>query len=171
MNINRCDEVPCPAHATARPALTVRRPLRPLWRPVLAEIYLCNVCSCQERLRRHGRGQPALGRLERRPRWLGQQCHCDAGYSGALGWDASSARWVGRCAADPCRPAEIAWSTRQVLSRCACTCLGTATQYSCVTRQSARAAGACRAVTDQRCRYRCEPGCGVRCVLFGGRFG
>eukprot|EP01047_Picozoa_sp_COSAG01_P033063 COSAG01_NODE_2417_length_7736_cov_7.862511_7_plen_160_part_00 len=93
----RCDEVPCPAHATARPALTVRRrPWRPLWRPsVLAEIYLCHVCSSgQERLRRSGRAQPALGRLERRPRWLGQQCHCDAGYSGALGWDASSARWV-----------------------------------------------------------------------------
>jgi hypothetical protein len=31
--------------------------LRPLWRPVLAEIYLCNVCSCQEILRRNGRGQ------------------------------------------------------------------------------------------------------------------
>jgi hypothetical protein len=25
---------------------------------VLAEIYLCGVCSCQERLSRHGRGQP-----------------------------------------------------------------------------------------------------------------
>eukprot|EP01049_Picozoa_sp_SAG25_P007139 SAG25_NODE_567_length_6885_cov_9.281757_5_plen_56_part_00 len=24
---------------------------------VLTEIYLCNVCSCQEILRRHGRGQ------------------------------------------------------------------------------------------------------------------
>jgi hypothetical protein len=34
----------------------VRRPLRALWRPVLTEIYLCNVRSCQEILRRNGRG-------------------------------------------------------------------------------------------------------------------
>eukprot|EP01049_Picozoa_sp_SAG25_P000092 SAG25_NODE_3_length_30426_cov_8.268210_21_plen_107_part_00 len=27
-----------------------------LWAAVLAEIYLCNVCSCQEILRRNGRG-------------------------------------------------------------------------------------------------------------------
>jgi hypothetical protein len=33
----------------------VRRPLRPVWR--LTEIYLCNVCSCQEILRSNGRGQ------------------------------------------------------------------------------------------------------------------
>ena len=30
----------------------VRRPLRPFWRAVLTEIYLCDVCSCQEILRR-----------------------------------------------------------------------------------------------------------------------
>jgi hypothetical protein len=34
----------------------VRRPLRP-FRRVLTEIYLCNVCSCPEILRRNGRGQ------------------------------------------------------------------------------------------------------------------
>jgi curved DNA-binding protein CbpA len=34
----------------------VRRPLRPFRRSVLTEIYLCNVCSCQEILRRNGRG-------------------------------------------------------------------------------------------------------------------
>jgi hypothetical protein len=27
---------------------TVRRPLRPFWRPFLTEIYLCNVCLCQK---------------------------------------------------------------------------------------------------------------------------
>jgi hypothetical protein len=32
--------------------------LRPsFWRPILTEIYLCDVCSCQELLRRNGRGQ------------------------------------------------------------------------------------------------------------------
>eukprot|EP01047_Picozoa_sp_COSAG01_P119586 COSAG01_NODE_48300_length_382_cov_1.823322_1_plen_91_part_10 len=36
----------------------VRRPSRPFRRPVLADIYLCDVCSCQEILRRrHGRAQ------------------------------------------------------------------------------------------------------------------
>eukprot|EP01047_Picozoa_sp_COSAG01_P015066 COSAG01_NODE_747_length_13858_cov_8.394869_12_plen_264_part_00 len=35
---------------------SVRRPLRALRRPVLTEIYLCNVCSCQGILRRNGRG-------------------------------------------------------------------------------------------------------------------
>jgi hypothetical protein len=35
----------------------VRRPLRPFWPAVLTGIYLGNVCSCQEMLRRHGRGQ------------------------------------------------------------------------------------------------------------------
>jgi hypothetical protein len=39
--------------------LEVRRPLRPFRRPVLADIYLCNACSCQEILRRNGRGQRA----------------------------------------------------------------------------------------------------------------
>jgi hypothetical protein len=34
----------------------VRRPLRAFRRPILTEIYLCNVCSCQEILRRNGRG-------------------------------------------------------------------------------------------------------------------
>jgi hypothetical protein len=38
------------------PAL-VRRPLRPFLAAVLTEISLCNVCSCQEILRRNGRGQ------------------------------------------------------------------------------------------------------------------
>jgi hypothetical protein len=28
---------------------------------VLTEIYLCNVCSCQEILRRNGRGQSGAG--------------------------------------------------------------------------------------------------------------
>eukprot|EP01047_Picozoa_sp_COSAG01_P035107 COSAG01_NODE_2669_length_7278_cov_3.791057_5_plen_275_part_00 len=35
----------------------VQRPLRPFWRPVLTEMYLCDVCSCHEILRRNGRGQ------------------------------------------------------------------------------------------------------------------
>jgi hypothetical protein len=35
----------------------VRRPWRPSWRPFLTEIYLCNVCSHQEILRRNGGGQ------------------------------------------------------------------------------------------------------------------
>jgi hypothetical protein len=35
----------------------VRRPLRPFWRAVSTELYLCNVCFCQEILRRNGRGQ------------------------------------------------------------------------------------------------------------------
>jgi hypothetical protein len=34
----------------------VRRPLCAFGRPVLTEIYRCNVCSCQEILRRNGRG-------------------------------------------------------------------------------------------------------------------
>jgi hypothetical protein len=34
----------------------VRRPLRAFRRPVLTEIYRCNVCSCHETLRRNGRG-------------------------------------------------------------------------------------------------------------------
>jgi hypothetical protein len=46
----------CEAAADHQRAGKVRRPLRPLRRPFLAEIYLCNVCSCQERLRRNGRG-------------------------------------------------------------------------------------------------------------------
>jgi hypothetical protein len=33
----------------------VRHPLRPFQAAVLTEIYRCNVCSCQEILRRHGR--------------------------------------------------------------------------------------------------------------------
>jgi hypothetical protein len=38
-------------------AAMVRRPLRPFWPAVLAEIYLRNVCSCQEILRPpNGRG-------------------------------------------------------------------------------------------------------------------
>eukprot|EP01047_Picozoa_sp_COSAG01_P098534 COSAG01_NODE_28701_length_655_cov_0.555755_1_plen_121_part_10 len=40
------------------PPRCARRPLRPFWRPGLTEIELCNVCSCQERLRRNGCGQP-----------------------------------------------------------------------------------------------------------------
>jgi hypothetical protein len=40
----------------------VRRPLRPFLAAILTEIYLCGICSCQERLRRNGRGQS--------PRWL-----------------------------------------------------------------------------------------------------
>jgi hypothetical protein len=32
----------------------------PFWRPFLTEIDLCNVCACQEILRRNGRGQGAL---------------------------------------------------------------------------------------------------------------
>eukprot|EP01047_Picozoa_sp_COSAG01_P033534 COSAG01_NODE_2472_length_7625_cov_9.664895_4_plen_89_part_00 len=31
------------------------------WAAGLTEIYLCNVCSCQEISRRNGRGQGALG--------------------------------------------------------------------------------------------------------------
>jgi endonuclease/exonuclease/phosphatase family metal-dependent hydrolase len=50
-----------------------RRPWRRLWRAVLTEIYLCNVCSCQEVLRRHGRGQARrLERQEREARELQQ---------------------------------------------------------------------------------------------------
>eukprot|EP01047_Picozoa_sp_COSAG01_P044214 COSAG01_NODE_3982_length_5467_cov_3.487891_3_plen_101_part_00 len=37
----------------------VRRPLRPFLAGVLTEMYLCNVYSCQEILRRNGRGQSA----------------------------------------------------------------------------------------------------------------
>jgi hypothetical protein len=37
-------------------ARLVGRPLRPFRRPVLTGIYLCSVCSCQEILRRNGRG-------------------------------------------------------------------------------------------------------------------
>eukprot|EP01047_Picozoa_sp_COSAG01_P001118 COSAG01_NODE_24_length_37608_cov_19.303154_5_plen_207_part_00 len=37
--------------------VVVRRPLRPFWRAGLTEIYLRNVCSCPEILRRNGRGQ------------------------------------------------------------------------------------------------------------------
>jgi hypothetical protein len=33
---------------------------------VLTEIYLCNVCSCQEILRRNGRGQAAAEKASRR---------------------------------------------------------------------------------------------------------
>jgi hypothetical protein len=40
----------------ARAAGGVRRPLRPFEAAVVAEIYLCNVCSRQEILRRNGRG-------------------------------------------------------------------------------------------------------------------
>jgi hypothetical protein len=40
-----------------RRADAVRRPLRPFWRAVLTEIYLCDVYSCQEILRRNGRVQ------------------------------------------------------------------------------------------------------------------
>eukprot|EP01049_Picozoa_sp_SAG25_P004629 SAG25_NODE_295_length_10249_cov_5.144926_13_plen_93_part_00 len=38
-----------------------RRPWRPFVAGVWTEIYLCNVCSRQEILRRHGRGQAELG--------------------------------------------------------------------------------------------------------------
>jgi hypothetical protein len=39
----------------------VRRPLRPFWRPIcLRFTYMCNVCSCQNILRRNGRGQELL---------------------------------------------------------------------------------------------------------------
>jgi hypothetical protein len=37
--------------------VVVRRPLRPFWRGGSTEIYLRNVCSCPETLRRNGRGQ------------------------------------------------------------------------------------------------------------------
>jgi predicted unusual protein kinase regulating ubiquinone biosynthesis (AarF/ABC1/UbiB family) len=37
--------------------LLVRRPLRPFQRPFWLRFYLCDVCSCQEILRRNGRGQ------------------------------------------------------------------------------------------------------------------
>jgi hypothetical protein len=45
--------------------ISVRRPLRPFVAAVLAEIYLCNVCSRQEILRRNGRGQGDCDRLVR----------------------------------------------------------------------------------------------------------
>eukprot|EP01047_Picozoa_sp_COSAG01_P069574 COSAG01_NODE_10328_length_2192_cov_4.946011_3_plen_81_part_00 len=44
------------ARAVERNAEEVRRSLRAFRRPVLTEIYLCNVCSCHEILRRNGRG-------------------------------------------------------------------------------------------------------------------
>jgi hypothetical protein len=52
-------QVRCLGYATSPEVgmLMVRRPLCPFWRPVLTEIYLCGVCSCQEILRRNGRGQ------------------------------------------------------------------------------------------------------------------
>jgi hypothetical protein len=40
---------------------TVRRPLRPFRLTVLTDIYLCNVCSCQEILRRNAAGSGAIG--------------------------------------------------------------------------------------------------------------
>jgi hypothetical protein len=73
---------------TARATSTCRA-TRPGAAAVLTEIYLCNVCSCQEILRRNGRGQggarlPAPPRLPRRLRGR-QQCR--------------SARWRGRARA------------------------------------------------------------------------
>jgi hypothetical protein len=55
-------EGPTPRAASAWP---VRRPLRPLWPAVWTEIYLCDVCSCQEILRRNGRGQLRVGWMPR----------------------------------------------------------------------------------------------------------
>jgi hypothetical protein len=56
----------------------VGRPFASFCAAVLAEIYLCNVCSCQETLRRNGRGQGgALQRARAERRALQKRQVCD----------------------------------------------------------------------------------------------
>eukprot|EP01047_Picozoa_sp_COSAG01_P053602 COSAG01_NODE_5763_length_4048_cov_1.373259_3_plen_116_part_00 len=50
--------IPCPTCGRTFAPMAGATSVASVWAAVVTEIYLCNVCSCQEILRRNGRGQP-----------------------------------------------------------------------------------------------------------------
>jgi hypothetical protein len=95
---------PAPLHRGAIEAAyrrLARRPLRPFWR-ALAEIYLCNVCSCQEMLRRNGRGQALRVHPDKNPHQsAGRAFQALARHREAALLQAASAAAAGGCVAAP----------------------------------------------------------------------
>jgi hypothetical protein len=131
-----------PAGGTTR--LWVRRPCCVLLGGRLAEIYLCDVCSCQEILRRNGRGQPT------RTAACGPGATASRG-SSAMGSGRSHARGRAR---SRCR-----------LGRCGCILPANAggfdTHRDAITCRS-RCRSARRAAASSRCRWTSSSGrCGV----------